>query len=179
MSFAAFTVMGFAHFILFSYHLSVTHRLPPPWIPVLYAWAMAADGIAARGSGWLFDRIGLKALYLLPLLLLLADPLQFLSRSPIAIGAAAFVWGTALGVQNGSLRAGLTHFMPAARQGSAFGLFDVGFGFAWMAGSLVMGALYRLSPRDLVIFGDTSEVVALGILTALLRHTLRAPRASR
>lgn len=179
MTFAAFTVMGFAHFILFSYHLSVTHRLPPPWIPVLYALAMAADGLAALAAGWLFDRIGLKALYLLPLLLLLADPLQFLSRSPLAISAAALVWGTALGVQGGTLRAGLTYFVPRQRRGSAFGLFDAGFGFAWMIGSLAMGALYRLSPRDLVMFGGASEVVALGLLTALLRRAAPTPRTSQ
>lgn len=178
MTFAAFTVMGFAHFILFSYHLSITHRVPPPWIPALYAVAMAADGLAAMASGRLFHRAGLKVLYLLPLLLLLADPLQFLSRSPMAIGAAAVVWGAALGVQDGTLRAGLAHFVPAERRGSAFGLFDAGFGFAWMIGSLAMGALYRLSPRDVVIFGGATELIALGLLTALARRATSSPQAS-
>ncbi len=174
MAFAALTVMGLAHFMFFSYHLAVIHRLAPPWIPVLYALAMAVNGLTALVAGRLFDRIGLKVLYLLPLLLLIADPLQFLSQSPLALAAAAAVWGAALGVQDGALRAGITRLVPAPRLGAAFGLFDVGFGLAWMVGSLAMGALYRIRPGDLVSFGAATEVLALGVLTVLVSRTKKA-----
>ena len=174
MAFAALTVMGLAHFILFSYHLAVAHRLPAPWIPLLYALAMAINGLTALAAGRLFDRLGLKTLYLLPLLLLIADPLQFLSRSPLGLVAAVIVWGAALGVQDGALRAGITRLVPARRLGAAFGLFDLGFGLAWMIGSLAMGALYRIRPADLVIFGTVTEVLALGVLAVLVSGAKRA-----
>ncbi len=176
MAFAALTVMGLAHFMLFSYHLAVIHRLAPPWIPVLYALAMGVNGLAALAAGRLFDRIGLKALYLLPLLLLVADPLQFLSRSPLGLVAAVTVWGAALGVQDGALRAGITRLVPSRRLGAAFGLFDLGLSLAWMVGSLAMGALYRIRPADLVIFGTATEVFALGALTVLMPRA-RGPGA--
>lgn len=174
MAFAALTVMGLAHFMLFSYHLAVIHRLAPPWIPVLYALAMAVNGLTAMAAGRLFDRIGLKTLYLLPLLLLIADPLQFLSRSPQALVAAALVWGAALGIQDGALRAGITRLVPSRRLGAAFGLFDLGFGVAWMIGSLAMGALYLIRPGDLVIFGAATEILALAVLAILVSRTEKA-----
>ena len=175
--FAALTIMGLAHFMFFSYHLAMTHRLAPAWIPVLYALAMAVSGLTALGTGRLFDRIDLKVLYLLPLLLLIADPLQFLSQSPLALTAAAAVWGAALGVQDGALRAGITRLVPARRLGAAFGLFDMGLALAWMIGSLAMGALYRLRPSDLVRFGVATEVLALGVLTLLVLRTKKAKAA--
>ncbi len=173
-AFAALSVMGLAHFMLFSYHLAVIHRLASPWIPVLYALAMAVNGLTALATGRLFDRMGLKTLYLLPLLLLIADPLQFLSRSPQALVAAAAIWGAALGVQDGALRAGITRLVPSRRLGAAFGLFDLGFGVAWMIGSLAMGALYLIRPGDLVIFGAATEILALAVLATLVSRTEKA-----
>ncbi len=172
LAFAALTVMGFAHFILFSYHLSVRHRLPPPWIPVLYAVGMAAAGITAFPAGHLFDRIGLKTLSLVPILLIIATPLQFLGPSPASLVTGTLLWGAALGVQDGALRAGLAPLIPAGRRASAYGLFDAGFGLAWMLGSLIMGGLYTLGSDALVLFAEAAEILALVLLTGLVR-TLR------
>lgn len=174
MAFAALTVMGFAHFILFSYHLAVSHRLAPPWIPVLYALAMAASGLAAIPAGLLFDRIGLKLLYAIPLLTLAANPLLFLARRPFAIAAGAILWGLTLGVQSTCIRAGVARLVSDARRGSAYGLFDAGFGTAWMAGSLIMGELYAKAPHDLVGFASGAELLALALLPWILRHLPRA-----
>ncbi len=173
MAFAALTVMGFAHFILFSYHLAVSHRLAAPWIPVLYALAMAASGLAAIPTGLLFDRIGLKLLYAIPLLTLVTNPLLFLARRPLAIAAGTILWGVTLGVQSTCIRAGVARLVSDARRGSAFGLFDAGFGTAWMMGSLIMGGLYAEAPHDLVEFASGAELLALALLPWVLR---RVPR---
>ncbi len=169
MAFAALTVMGFTHFILFSYHLAVSHRVAPPWIPALYALAMASSGLAALPAGKLFDRVGLKILYAVPLLILATNPLLFLARTPALIVAGTIVWGVALGIQQSVMRAGVAQLSPQERRGAAFGLFDAGFGFAWMIGSIVMGWLYSLAAQDLVVFASGAEVASLALLPWILR----------
>jgi len=170
LAFAAVTVMGFAHFILFSYHLALTHRLALPWIPVLYALAMAASGLSAIPAGAAFDRIGLKVLYAVPLLVLASNPLVFLARSPIWICLGATLWGVALGTQGSIMRAGVTRLSKPAQRGAAYGLFDAGFGLAWMVGSIVMGGLYALAPYDLIWFASATELLALALLSWVLRR---------
>lgn len=175
MAFAALSVMGLTHFILFSYHLAIAHRMPLAWVPILYALAMASAGLAARPAGHLFDRVGLKALYALPCLLLVANPLLFLAQSTLWIVVGTLIWGMALGVQGAVLRAAVSRLIPAPRRGSAYGLFDAGIGLAWLLGSLAMGALYGLAPHDLVLFTSITEILALGLLTLILRRSSSTP----
>ncbi|MHB8254994.1 MAG: MFS transporter [Acidiferrobacter sp.] len=171
LAFAMVTVMGFAHFIVFAYHLTLTHRLAPPWIPVLYALAMAASGLTAIPAGALFDRIGLRVLYGVPLLILATNPLLFLARSPFLICLGAILWGIALGIQGSTMRAAITRLSEPTQRGSAYGLFDAGFGLAWMIGSMAMGALYALAPRDLVWFASAAELLGIALLSWVLHRT--------
>ena len=170
LAFAALTVMGFAHFIVFSYHLTLTHRLAAPWIPILYALAMVASGLIALPVGALYDRWGLKVLYAVPLLTLATNPLIFLAQSPLLIGLGTILWGMALGIQGSVMRAGVTRLSQPEQRGSAYGLFDAGFGLAWMIGSILMGWLYAATPQDLVWFASATELLSLVLLSWVLRH---------
>lgn len=170
LAFAVVTVMGFSHFILVSYHLALTHRLAAALIPVLFALAMAADGLAAIVSGHYYDRYGLKVLYALPLLTLPTLPLLFLSAHPLGIWIGAVLWGAALGVQESTVRAGVATLTPEELRGTAYGLFDTVFGSGWFVGSVILGALYALGPVWLVAAAMLLQVAALPLL-ALLNRT--------
>jgi len=55
----AFIAAGYADFSLIAYHFDKAQIMPGAWIPILYAVAMAVDGLGALALGSLFDRIGI------------------------------------------------------------------------------------------------------------------------
>ena len=172
LAFAVVTVLGFSHFILVSYHLALTHRIMPALIPVLFAVAMASDGLASVVVGRFFDWYGLKVLYALPLLTLPSLPLLFLTVTPLWIWIGAVLWGAALGVQESTVRAAVATLTPEALRGTAYGLFDTVFGASWFVGSVILGALYGLGPIWLVIAAIILQLAALPLLAMLnYRHT--------
>lgn len=173
LAFSVISVLGFSHFILVAYHLEYAHRLAPASIPLLYAFAMGVDAVAALATGWLYDRYGLKVLVTLPLLTLPAMPLLFLFPSPGMIWLGAAFWGAALGVQESIVRAGVATLTPKAVRGTAYGIFDAAFGLAWLAGSLFMGMLYSHSAAWLVIAAVAFQVAALPLLFLTLRGKKR------
>lgn len=167
MAFAVVSVLGFSHFILVAYHLQLTQRLTPALIPVLFGVAMGADALAAVVAGRFYDRVGLKVLYALPLLTLPTLPLLFLNAHPLWIWIGAVLWGAALGVQESTVRAGVATLTPENLRGTAYGLFDTVFGAAWFVGSVMLGALYAVSPLWLVVAAVLLQLAALPLLAIL------------
>lgn len=142
-AFSAITMLGFATFGLLAFHLA--DLVTAPWIPVVYALAMATDAVAALGFGRLYDRIGLPALVILPVLAAIVPWLAFgTTVTMVVIGIA--LWGAALGIQESAMRAAVGDLVPDARRGSAYGIFAAATGVAWLLGSIVIGVLYE---RDL------------------------------
>ncbi|MCX7741016.1 MAG: hypothetical protein N2047_08340 [Meiothermus sp.] len=156
--FAMLAVAGFAHFQLVAYHLEVTQAVPAAHIPLLFALAMGADALAAYGAGHMFEHLGLRLLWGLPPLNLVAVALFFLAKEPSLLGVAAVLWGCGLGLQESLMRSAVAVLSPPEQRGSAFGLFDTAFGGAWMLGSLAMGYLYSLAPGYLVAFGSLLQL---------------------
>lgn len=170
LAFAVVTVMGFSNFILISYHLALTQRITPALIPVLFAVAMGADAFAAVAAGRLFDRYGLKVLYVLPLLTLPTLPLLYLSVNSLWLWIGAVLWGAALGTQESIMRAGVAVLTPEALRGTAYGFFDTAFGAAWFVGSVMLGALYALGSLWLVVAAGLLQLAALPLLATLNRR---------
>lgn len=169
LAFIATGVAGFAHFTLLAYHLEARQLVPSAAIPLLFALAMAVDAVAAFAVGRAYDRVGLRVLYALPLLTLPIAPLVFLSARLWAIALGVALWGAAMGLQESLMRAAVADLTPAARRGSAYGLFDFTYGSAWMLGSLAMGALYSSSPGYLVGFALLMQALSLVLLPWLVR----------
>ena len=169
LAFSVVTVLGFAHNILYAYHLQYTHRLSPAAIPLLFALTMGVDAFAALGFGWLYDRVGLKVLMALPLLTVPATPLLFLSSSPALIWFGGALWGAAMGLQDATMRSGVATLTPEGVRGTAYGIFDAVFGTAWLIGSLLLGWLYGVSPQALVIVAVVFQIAALPLLWLTLR----------
>ena len=74
---SAATTAGLVTFAVISYHLSQDHVVSVAAVPLIYAAAMAAEALAALGSGWLFDRTGGRVLVGLPLLVAAVPVLAF------------------------------------------------------------------------------------------------------
>ncbi|MGM9336369.1 MFS transporter [Streptomyces murinus] len=159
---------AYADYPLIAYHFGQAHIIATPWIPVLYAGAMATEALAALALGRLFDRWGVRTVVGATLLTACFPPLVFLGGAGAAV-AGVVVWGLGMAVQESVVKAAVTGMVGARRRASAFGLFDTGFGVCWFAGSLALGALYDRSVTDLVIFSVALQVAAIPLLLVVRR----------
>ena len=162
----ALLAAGYADFPLIAFHLQRSGMSQPTQIPLLYALAMGVDAIAALVFGYWFDRIGIATLMLAILVSLGFAPLVFLGGAPSAI-VGMVLWGIGMGAQESILKAAVAGMVPPERRGSAYGLFNTGYGVAWFLGSALMGVLYDSSLMALVIFSCVIQVVAIPVLWSL------------
>jgi len=162
---AGLLACGFADFALLSYHFQKTGVESPATIPLLYAGAMAVNGLTAPIFGRLFDRFGLAMLSVGTLISMLSLPLGFLG-GPAGVMAGVACWGTGIGAQDAILRSGIAQAVSMNKRGRAFGAFNAVYGVMWFVGSAVMGVLYDRSIVAVVVFGLTMQ---LGAAAAFFR----------
>lgn len=161
-----------ADFPLIAFHFDRLAVAPAYGIPLLYALAMAVDGLAALAFGRLFDRAGAAALGLAVVLSAASPPLVF-GRGAVAAVAGMALWGIGMGAQESILRGAVARMVPAARRGAAYGVFNAGYGLAWFAGSAVLGFLYDVSRHGLILFAVLLQLAALPLLLASFRDRER------
>src|SRR5258706_2172131 len=157
---------GFLDFPLMAYHFETKAFFAPEVIPLLYAGAMAVEGIAALACGRLYDRFGIGVLAGGIALSLLALPLAFL-YGPAGAATSVVCWGIGMGAQDAILRSGIARAVSMNKRGTAFGTFNAVFGVMWFAGSAAMGLLYEQSIVMLVAFGVAAQVVAAAMFLGL------------
>ncbi|MGH7848830.1 MAG: MFS transporter [Thermodesulfobacteriota bacterium] len=165
----AFIALGFADFPLAAFHMKTTGLLADKWIPLLYACAMGVDALSALVLGRLYDRKGMSVLLFAVCLTALSAPLVFLSGGGLLIAGMA-LWGIGMGAQESVIRAVVTDMTPADRRATAYGLFNAGFGFAWFAGSSLMGVLYGKSVTGMVVFSVLAQLASIPLLFIVRRR---------
>jgi MFS family permease len=169
---ASLIAAGYADFPLIAFHFGKTASFDPAWIPLLYSLAMAADALASLLLGRLFDRIGIGAMILATCASALAAPLAFLGAPAVAM-AGVTLWGIGVGAQASVMRAAVAPLAPASKRGTAYGIFNAAYGFAWFAGSSVLGVLYDWSVPALVAVSVLLQAAAVVILWQVLRAASR------
>ena len=167
---AAAIAAGYADFPLIAYHLGKQTIVAADRIPVLYAVAMGVDALAAIVFGRLFDRFGLAVLIAATLLSAPFAPLVFGGNVALAVLGMA-LWGAGMGAQESILRASIATMVPPERRGTAYGLFNAGYGMAWFAGSALMGYLYDTSLAGLVAFSVVAQLAAIPLFVLVAGQT--------
>ncbi len=162
---AALVAAGFADFPLVAFHFERAAVVRPDLIPLLYALAMGVDAVAALLFGRAFDRLGLSVLVFATALTAAFAPLVFLGGAGVALLGIA-LWGVGVGAHESIMRAAVAPMVAAGRRGTAYGLFNTGYGLAWFAGSALMGVLYDVSVGWLVAFCVVAQLAAVPILLA-------------
>mgnify|MGYP005850375069 FL=1 len=162
---AGLVAAGYVDFPLIAFHLKRQVIASETFIPFLYSVAMAVDAISALIFGRLFDRKGIKVMAWVAALGSLFAPLVFLGGSGMALLGMA-IWGVGMGAQESILRAAVAGMVSPDRRGSAFGLFNAGFGVAWFAGSAAMGVLYDHSILLLVTCSIGLQMAAVPVFLA-------------
>ena len=142
--FTGVSAAGLAGFPLIAYHVKVAGLASDALIPLLYAAAMAVDGVAALAVGRLYDRTGFASLLAAPLFTLPIGFLAFLGSFPLVV-AGILLWGSAMAVHETIMRAAVADLTPLGRRGYAYGIFNTVYGFSLFAGTSLMGYLYDRS----------------------------------
>lgn len=78
-----------------------------------------------------------------------------------------------MGAQESIMKAAVAAMVPIDKRGSAFGIFYLCYGLAWVLGSALMGILYDRSVIALVGFSVVAQFIAVLILLGFSR---RAPQ---
>ncbi len=168
----ALIAAGYADFALIAYHFGKAAVMPATWIPIVYAIAMAVDGVAGLVLGSLFDRVGLHAMIAATVISAAAAPLVFLGGFAFAVLGMA-CWGIGTGAQESIMRATISQLAPQDRRATAFGIFNAVYGVAWFAGSVLLGVLYDLSVTAVAIASAGLQAAALPVLYQLARRPVQ------
>jgi len=164
---------GFADFPLISFHFGQVHTVPDSLIPVFYAVAMGVDAVAALVFGHLFDRMGIAVLVGAVLSSLFFAPLVFLTAGGNAILyslVGVSLWGVGIGAQESIMRAAVAGIVSRDRRGTAYGVFNAGYGLSWFAGSVVIGILYDVSLPFLAAFSIAAQLASIPFLLGTARN---------
>lgn len=176
-----FVAMGFADWALVAYHFEARRLFPDAAVPLLYAAAMGVDAISALAFGKLYDRIGPWSLAIAAFASSAFAPLVFLGGPALAV-AGAVLWGLGMGWQDSIMKSIIADLSPKERRASAFGVFNMGYGVFWFAGSALIGFLYGRSIIAVVIFSMAAQLVAVplyGLLGARGRRNASGPERTR
>jgi len=89
-------------------------------------------------------------------------PLVFLGNSNLAL-AGMTLWGIGMGAQESIMKAAVAGMVPMDKRGSAYGIFNTGYGLAWFLGSALMGILYDQSISFLVAFSVVMQLASIPV----------------
>lgn len=162
---------GYVDFPLIAFHFQKLALMSDRWIPISYAVAMGVDGLAALVFGRLFDKHGTRVLVLASLLSAGFPLLVFTGHFSLAL-VGMVLWGIGMGAQESIFRSMIAEMISPDRRGTAYGIFNMGYGLSWFAGSLLMGILYDASIPGLVFFSVAIQLAAVPLLL-VVRSELR------
>jgi len=156
-----FFAFGFADFTLITLHSANSGLFPEASLSLLYALAMAVDAFAALFFGWLYDKVGLKALMLSTLISSCFAYFVFLTNSSALIILGIVVWGIGMGAQESIMKAAVSTIIPRNMRSTGFGIFETGFGIFWFLGSWCLGMLYDVNITAMVIVSVAVQLLAI------------------
>lgn len=168
---------GFADFTLITLHAAKTQAFPTSTLSLLYAAAMAVDAFTALYFGWLFDKVGLKALIVSTLCSTFFACFVFLTGDPVLMGIGIIMWGIGMGAQESIIKAAVSRIIPRSMRSTGFGIFETGFGVAWFLGSWLLGALYDIDPVWLAAVSVAVQALAIVFYILCIRQQKKEAEA--
>ncbi len=165
----ALIAAGYVDFPLIAYHFKRVSIISDDWIPIFYAIAMGVDALAALLFGRLFDQIGISILIAAALISSIFAPLVFLGGFHFAL-LGMVLWGVGMGAQESIMRAAIAGMVSVDRRGSAYGIFNTGYGIFWFLGSALMGILYDISIPSLIAFSVAVQFASIALLLLVRKN---------
>ncbi len=167
---------GLMSFELISVHLAEHTTVTGHWIPLVLALATAGGVVASLVLGRLYDRIGIGAVVIGVCASATFPPLVFFGGFWLVL-AGLLLWGVGYATQDTLLKALIASVLPEGRRNLAFGLFYLGYGGGWLAGSVAAGGLYEWSRAALVGFAVAIQLASVPVFVLAARDARRLPAA--
>jgi len=167
--------LGYVAWSVLTYYLKQWSVLSDVEVGFAYALAMAVDAAVALPVGILYDKAGLKSLYIAPVAAAVIPALAaFYGR--IGAFAAASLWGLVMGVYETNMRAGVADLVEPGKRAMAYGVFGLAYGLAWTAGAFLLATLFSYSAVLAVAYTTAVEACSLVLLIGL-EKSLKAKQA--
>jgi MFS family permease len=157
---------GVASFPLLAFHATHLHLVAQPLIPVLFAVAMAVDGLTGLVVGKVYDDRGPVVLLVVPVAAAVSALAFGASAALLWIGVA--VWGMVNGVLDSTVKAVVTELVPSRRRAVAFGWLALVRGLGLLVAGGVLGAAYDHSRGLVVALVVGANLLALAVLATVL-----------
>lgn len=164
---------GVASFPLLAFHAQTHHLLSDATIPVLFAVAMATDGLSGLVVGRLYDRRGPMVLLAVPVAASVSVLAFTTNVTLVWVGVA--IWGLVNGVMDSTVKAVVVELVPSARRAVAFGWLALLRGTGLLVAGGALGIAYDASRSWTIGLILGANAVALVGLAALLRRIGREP----
>jgi MFS family permease len=168
MAAGALFAAGLTSFELISFHLSGGGAVAPAMVPVLLALATAGGVVASLVFGRLYDRVGIAVVVGAVCASAFFSPLVFLGGFWVIL-AGMFLWGIGYATQDTLIKALIASVLPEGRRNTAFGIFYLGYGGGWLAGSIIMGLLYEHSRTGLIVFAVATQLASVPLFLLAAR----------
>ncbi len=163
---------GVASFPLLAFHAQTTGLLDDAQVPLLFAVAMAVDGVAGLVVGRVYDRRGASVLLAVPVAAC-AAALAFADQAWLVwVGVA--VWGAVNGVLDSTVKAVVAEIVAPSLRASAYGWLALVRGVGLLVAGVALGAAYDVDIRLAVVVVLVVNVVALAGLVRVLTTLRRA-----
>jgi MFS family permease len=159
---------GVASFPLLAYHAQHHGLLSDSQIPLLFAAAMAVDGISGLFVGRLYDARGPRVLLAVPIAAALSA--AAFSTNVVLIWAGVAIWGMVNGILDSTVKAVVTELVPAATRAVAFGWLAFVRGVGLLIAGAILGAAYDHGRGWVLGAVLAANAVALAGLATLLHR---------
>lgn len=137
---SAVCTAGLVTFGLIGFHLVEAGVVATAGIAVLYAVGMAAEAVAALGTG------------------------------VVVVVCGIVVWGAAVGVQDSTVKAFVADLVPREQRATAYGVFAAVQGVGALVGGAGVGVLYEHSRVGLVGVVAVAQVAAFVVLVTVAKR---------
>ncbi len=159
---------GVASFPLLAYHAETRDLLATSQIPLLFAVAMAVDGVAGLVVGRWYDARGPVVLLAVPLAA--AGSVVAFTDTVALVWLGVAVWGVVNGVLDSTVKAVVTEIVDGGLRPVAFGWLALVRGAGLLVAGGLLGWAYDVSTTAVVSAVISANVVGLVGLAIVLRR---------
>ena len=163
ISLFAFGFIDYSLVIMHVYrtYAGITSLLTADTLPLLYAGAMLVDAIAALIFGYMYDRIGVKALVISTVISAPFALCIFTTVSVPLLFLGIALWGVGMGAQESILKAAVSTMVPKNSRATGYGIFECSFGIFWFLGSWLLGMLYEFHLPTMIAVSVLAQLLAI------------------
>ncbi|MBI4901362.1 MAG: MFS transporter [Actinobacteria bacterium] len=162
---------GVASFPLIAFHALDRHLAVDATIPLLFALAMAVDGLSGVLVGRLYDAYGSRVLIAVTLAAAAAAAAFTSNVTLLWVGVA--IWGIVNGVLDSTVKAVVSEIVPSSTRASAFGWLALVRGLGLLLAGGLLGLAYEAGPEWAMTLIVGINAVALVGLVLILRRIER------